>query len=243
MAERHTNQPEPIPPLKQEVESAAHPPSDASASDSHAPRGNRYSPSGEYESISRENITLMKRIRARDETALEELYDRYSRAVYAIARHILWQTADAEEVVADTFWEVWQKADRYDPSRGSVVSYIMLLARSRAIDRSRQVRSRNAVQNRMQTLELNSASTSEQEGDQPEDDVVLLERRSHVRDLLAELPPERREVIELSFLKGLSHQQISEALDIPLGTIKTRIRQGLIQLYEQLRIRDRGPSL
>jgi len=228
-------------------------PARGSENDPNAPRrgggGDRSNPHAtnqpkpaQEESISRQNIALMRRIRARDETALEELYDRYAGSVYGIATHILHHRSDAEEVVTETFWEIWHKADRYDPSRGSVLSYILLMARSRAIDRSRRSRSRESAEHEFQNRKANAEPTTGDEAGPPEADAILCERRERVRALLEQLPADRRVAIEMSFLKGLSHQQIAETLNVPLGTIKTRIRQGLIQLYEQMRISERGSS-
>jgi RNA polymerase sigma-70 factor, ECF subfamily len=210
------------------------------ANDAHAADHDRLEAAAREEA--RRNLDLMQRIAERDQAAIEELYDLYAGPVFAIAKRILKHAADAEDVVIDTFWELWRKADRYDPSRGSVVSYLLLLARSRAIDRSRQVRSQEVAKDRLEQEQKSVPVEENHDAAPPEIDLVLAERRAYLRKLLAELPEDRREAIELNFLKGLSHQQVAEALDVPLGTIKTRIRQGLIQLHEKLRIQGRGPS-
>jgi RNA polymerase sigma-70 factor, ECF subfamily len=234
MADNHPNRPSPEQSqLGRQAATATFPPRKGAADVDSATASRHVA--ADDQSMTRSNIALMNRVKAGDESALAELYDLYSGSVYAIARHILRHAADAEEVVIDTFWEIWRKADRYDPSRGSVPSYIMLLARSRAIDRSRQARSHENTTERYRDLHNNSDTSVHSDADEPEADLVLAERRAHIRALLADLPPERREPIELNFFHGLSHAQVAEALDLPLGTIKTRIRQGLIQLYDQIR--------
>lgn len=195
------------------------------------------------DSIGCRDARLMPRIAAGDERALQELYDRYSGPVYAIARQVLRQAADAEEVVVDTFWEIWRKADRYDPSRGSVAGYVLLLARSRAIDLRRRMQSHETALERAQMQEAARTPSANGEAVISESDKAISERRAQIQGLLAELSQQQREVIELNVLKGLSHRQISNSLGIPLGTIKTRIRQGLIQLRDRLRSIERGPVL
>lgn len=189
------------------------------------------------------DVKLVQQIQSGDEAALEQFYDRYSALVYAVCLRVLGQTADAEETMVEVFWEIWDKPHRYDERRGSVVSYLMVLARSRAIDRRRSRTSHAAV-----TLDNHDgdgerarppaipATTPE-----PIDDARLSEQRHHVVQGLDLLTPAQREAVVLSFFQGLSHQQIAVQLDEPLGTIKTRIRQGIIRLRDGLRNLDGGP--
>lgn len=193
--------------------------------------------------VGRRDVRLMRRVAAGDEASLQELYDRYAGSVYAVAKQILRHAADAEEVVVDTFWEVWRKADRYDPCRGSVAGYVLLLARSRAIDRRRRVQSHEAAIERAKMHEADRSPGTNGECGDSASERAIEERREQIQGLLAELPREQRDAIELNVLKGLSHQQISHSLSVPLGTIKTRIRQGLIQLRGLLRNTERGPLL
>jgi RNA polymerase sigma-70 factor (ECF subfamily) len=182
----------------------------------------------------------MRRIRDGDEGALGQFYDRYSALVYAVCLRVLGQTSDAEETTIDVFWEIWEKPNRYDEQRGTVVSYLLVLARSRAIDRRRSRGSHPTL-----TLE----DTSE-DGERPRHPAVpsqtpepaqhawLNEQRDEVVKALDRLTGTQREALVLSFFQGLSHQQIAERLEQPLGTVKTRIRQGIIRLREGLRSLD-----
>jgi RNA polymerase sigma-70 factor (ECF subfamily) len=181
-------------------------------------------------------------MRARDESALEQFYERYSPLVYAVCLRVLGQTADAEETMVEVFWEVWDKPNRYDEQRGSVVSYLMVLARSRAIDRRR-------AKGGQATLTLNDHDADSDRPRQPSipattpepiDDAWLKEQRHRVVQGLDLLTPPQREALVLSFFHGLSHQQIAERLGEPLGTVKTRIRQAIIRLRDGLRNLEEG---
>jgi RNA polymerase sigma-70 factor (ECF subfamily) len=173
---------------------------------------------------------LLRRIAGRRQEALAELYDRHAPLLLAVARRILGNASDAEEVVQETLLQVWTQAGRYDPARSSATTWLVLLTRSRAIDllRSRGVRQRAAVAS---ALELPAAHTSP-EGPRA---VLTEERQARVRTALAELPVEQRGVLELAFFGGLSQSEIAERTGIPLGTVKTRTLLAMRKLRQSLR--------
>jgi RNA polymerase sigma-70 factor (ECF subfamily) len=160
---------------------------------------------------------LVARIAERDESALTTLYARFAGTLLALCTRILGQAGEAEEVVQETFLQVWRQAARYDPSRSSVNGWLVLIARSRAIDRlrNRRVAERSAL---AADLEEPPPDTSP-EGDR---NVFFAERRARIRRALAALPGEQRAVIELAFFRGLTQSEIALRTGTPLGTVKTR---------------------
>ena len=177
----------------------------------------------------RDERVLVDRLVSRDQAALGELHDRYARVVYAMALKISGSPGDAEDVTIDTFWQVWQQANRYDPVRGSVGAWICTIARSRALDRLRTQR-RSPLIATDEPPERVDLTIDED----PEQDVFLAERSAIVRSALGELSDSQREAIELAFYHGLSHAEIADRLNEPLGTIKTRIRLGLSKMRDRM---------
>lgn len=161
----------------------------------------------------------------REESALAELYDRYGRTVYALTLRILGDPGMAEEISLDAFWQVWRQIDRFNAERGSLPSWLFTIARSRAIDR---VRSRVAVKRTPNDLAGGDPMQL------PDEAVELAERRVLVRAAMTNLSSEQRAALELAYFEGLSHSEISERLNQPLGTVKTRIRQAMIILRNHL---------
>jgi RNA polymerase sigma-70 factor (ECF subfamily) len=176
-----------------------------------------------------EDIELMRRIADRDPAALRELYDKHSGLIYTLALRILNKPDDAEELVGDVFLEIWEKSSRYDQTRSSPVTYLVTLARSRCIDRTRRKGYRQ--QARMSQVEEGSAFSDVT----PDEDVSRSEQANIVRSALAELDDNHRQVLEAAYFDGLTHTEIAERFDKPLGTVKTYIRQGLIRLRDALR--------
>ena len=173
----------------------------------------------------------LERIAAGDSQALAALYDESRTLVYGLTLRILANSAEAEEVTLEVYLQVWQAADSFDPSRGDPVSWLVLLARSRAIDR---LRGRGHRQ-RQRELPLEAlVGPSVRNQDSPEESAWLGERRQIVRAALSTLPPEQRQAIELAFYLGLTHVELAAQLGLPLGTVKTHIRRGLFKLREQL---------
>ena len=177
-----------------------------------------------------DEFKLVERLRARDQAALDTLYERYSSIVYAIALRIIGQPADAEDVVVDSFWQVWQQAENYDVSRGQLRSWIVTIARSRALDRLRMLR-RSPLAD---AEEVNVAGREMMTDDNPEQAAWLSQKSALVRAAMASLPREQRQALELAYYQGFSQSEVAERLGEPLGTIKTRIRLGMMKLREQL---------
>jgi RNA polymerase sigma-70 factor (ECF subfamily) len=166
-----------------------------------------------------------------DETALATLYDLHSRAVYSLALRIVHDEADAEDVLLDVFDQAWRQAGRYDARRGTVAGWLLNLARSRAIDRLRARRARpdTAAATGDVALALLPAHAAD-----PGDALAAARDAEKVRRALSELPVLQRLAIELAYFEGLTQSEIAERLEQPLGTVKTRIRNGLLKLREVL---------
>lgn len=169
---------------------------------------------------------MLQAIKAGDPGALARLYRRYGPAVLALCRRILGDPAEAEDATLDSFAQLWERSDRYDPARASPLSYLMTIARSRAIDRLR-ARRRGLVPVDWTDEILPSNVSSPPSA---YDAAFEAELRERVQAALRVLSERERRAIELSFYEGLSHREIAERLVLPLGTVKTRIRQGLIRL-------------
>lgn len=178
---------------------------------------------------------LIERLRSRDQTAMNTLYERYSNVVYAVAVRIIGQSADAEDVVVDSFWQVWQQAGSYDASRGQLRTWIVTIARSRALDRLRALRRAPTVSSADDLLSLSESRAT----DDPEQEASVAEQSALLRQALMTLPREQREALALAYYRGLSQSEIAEQLGEPLGTIKTRIRLGMMKLREQLQALQR----
>lgn len=158
--------------------------------------------------------------------ALARLYDETSSMLNGLLLRILERPEDAEEVLLDVYMKAWKYAARYTDKRGSVQAWLMIMARNAAIDRIRQKR----AQPRTLAFEQESAPEPESTEASPEEQTAERERRRRVQLVLNELPPEQREVVELAFFGGLTHAELAERLREPLGTIKSRIRMGLLRL-------------
>ena len=173
--------------------------------------------------------TALERMARGDHDGLAELYDRHGRLVYSLALRILRDTGEAEDVVQEVFSQAWRQASRYESTRGNVVAWLMNLARSRAIDRIRSRRSRpQPVADDVRTVDVPDMA-------QPVDEqLALSSQAAAIRAAVDELSLLERVAIELAFYEGLTHVDIAERLELPLGTVKTRIRQGLMKLKDRL---------
>lgn len=160
--------------------------------------------------------------------ALEAAYDRYARQVYALALRILRDREASEEVVQDTFTAVWRRAASYKASIGRPYSWMIRIARNRAIDELRRRRSRGQTS-------LRDGSRVPEPPDVAEEDGRLSDLGALVVGALKELPSEQREVLEMSYFGGLSQREITERTGVPLGTVKTRTRLALKKLRKALR--------
>jgi RNA polymerase sigma-70 factor (ECF subfamily) len=177
-----------------------------------------------------EDVALMRRIVEADETALGALYDRWVRSLYSLVLHLLKDPDEAEDVVEETFWQAWKKADSYEPSRGAVSTWLLTIGRRKALDRLR-AKKRNredTVYGDFSFADLPSAAPD------PSSEVEGAELRERIRTALSELPDEQREVLELGYFSGMSQSEIAEATGQPLGTVKTRMRLAMQKLREPL---------
>ncbi|MCA1958562.1 MAG: sigma-70 family RNA polymerase sigma factor [Nitrospira sp.] len=170
-----------------------------------------------------------------DQAALATLYDRTSPQVFGFVLKILKRREVAEEVTLDVYTQVWRQAHTYDRARGAPGAWLMMLARTRAIDR---FRAGAAEHGRLEPLD--AAELFANDGDTPEQDMVGQERRRFVRRALATLTDEQRGAIALAYFYGLSQSEIAEHLGLPLGTVKTRIRLGMLKLREALAPYEEG---
>ena len=176
-----------------------------------------------------ELTALVRQIADGDQDALAALYDTANRLIYGLALRVLNDQGAAEEVLMDVFTQVWRQAPNYDTGRGSPMAWLTTVARSRAIDR---LRSGWQTQQRQEPLDV--AADKETHAASPEENSVFAERQRFVKQALAALTPEQREVIELAYYGGLSHSEIAEKLRQPLGTVKTRTRLGMMKLRDAL---------
>ncbi len=181
-----------------------------------------------------DDARLVARAAQGDASALAALYDRHGRAAYALARALVGGASDAEDVVASAFAQLWQTASRYDAARGSVAAWITTMTRSRALDLLRAQRRRSRLHERA-AADGDGFAVSLGDVGAPDADAERAEVARAVRASLATLPQAQRRAIELAFFGGMSHTDVAQALGQPLGTVKTRIRSGMLKLREALR--------
>jgi len=162
------------------------------------------------------DMRLVARIRAGEQDALSDLYDRYSSVVYGVALRVLQDAAAAEDIVQDIFLQLWRKPDAFDSSRGSLVAWLAVIARHRAIDRLRQRRPETDIEDVVIAGGTDLRDETERS--------LVIEK---VRAALGEMNENQRKALEMAYFQGLTHTEIAEKTGEPLGTIKTRIRSGL----------------
>ncbi len=186
-----------------------------------------------------EDATLLQAVARRDEAAFAELYDRLSRPVFSLIVRVLRSRAEAEEVLQEAFWQVWERARDYRVELGSPFCWVVTIARRKAIDRLR------ANARHLRRIEEAQGLRTEEDSTAPAGLDVLAadERGTAVRAALAKINLEERRAIALAFFDGLTHDEIARALDQPVGTIKARIRRGLLKLKPVLaRLRQVEPG-
>jgi RNA polymerase sigma-70 factor (ECF subfamily) len=173
------------------------------------------------------DVALLSAIAARDEVALAQLYDRYRAILFGLLMRILNNREEAEDVLQEVFLQVWRKAEDFDENRGRPFTWLVTLARSRGIDRLRTLAARERV------AEAGAREPSEEISDAATD-AFKSEQRGLVSDALAKLPDEQKRPIMLAYFEGLTQSEIATNLGAPLGTVKTRMRTGMMRLRELL---------
>ena len=185
-----------------------------------------------------DDFALMDALASHDQGALSLLYDRHASAVMGVCIRILKERSEAEEVVGDVFTELWDRASRYDPTRGNPIAYLLNLARSRSIDRLRtRARRERIVVDAGGNVGPTGASRRPAEAvaaGSPFADALTEQMRTHIERAMSGLHAEQRRALILAYFDGMSHSEIASALGEPLGTVKTRIRQGLLRLRDSL---------
>lgn len=196
----------------------------------------RQRPPGQDEQCA-EDARLMAAVAEGSTEAFGQLYDRHAAVAYPLLLKILRQQGDAEVVLSEVFWEIWRDAAHFDPSRGRFRTYLLTKARSRALDFLRK------EVNRRKLVDAVAANTTATGAMAPPDAVACEEDRELVRGALGELSEEKREPIRLAYFEGLTHIEIAERLQLPLGTIKTRLRTALKELRGKLRARGGNDAM
>jgi len=170
----------------------------------------------------------IRRMASKDANALDAFYSRYNRLAFSLVLRIVGNREDAEDVLTDVFWQVWQQSSRYDASRGKPVAWLLTIARTRSIDRLRST-GRHEVPTDDPDKHRDPPAPAEP------DPFVQSDTRAAVHDALQSLPEQQRIALEMAYFQGMSHTEIAAALGQPLGTVKDRIRTGMMHLRKRLR--------
>lgn len=179
-----------------------------------------------HESEKRADIQLMMRVAAGEENAFGEIYRRFSPGLFGMALRILNDAKEAEDVLQEGFAAMWRRAASFDPERSSPFAWAVMIVRHKAIDKLR-------IRERFQKLTervIQEFGEAEPEETEAEMDPIFRDRRHQLQNALQRIPDEQRQAVELAFFSGMTHEEISEHLETPLGTVKARIRRGLIRL-------------
>jgi RNA polymerase sigma factor (sigma-70 family) len=179
-----------------------------------------------------EQEPLLARVAAGDQEAVGECLDRFGNLVWSLARRFTAGQADAEDAVQEIFIDLWSSAGRYDSAKASETTFVAMLARRRLIDRLRQSKRQPNMD------DLSVAADLQQPGSNP--DIALQDDAARAARLIRTLKPEQQQVIKLAVYEGHTHQSIADALRIPLGTVKTHLRRGLLKVREAMQRSDAG---
>ncbi len=177
------------------------------------------------------DLALLERIAHRDAAAVGDLYDRHARVLFSLICRILRDRGDAEDVLQEVLLRVWEKAESYDPILGSPIAWLVRIARNRAIDR---LRARGARPAAGPDDTLPGLAVDERRVPGPERSAALAEERQSVQRALQQLPTGQRALIEAAFFDGYTHAELADRFGLPLGTVKTRIRTGMLALRDEL---------
>lgn len=164
-----------------------------------------------------DEAALIERICSRDETAMAEMYDRYSGIVYGVALRVLGDATAAEDVLQEIFLQLWRNPQAFDSNRGRLAAWLAVITRNRAIDHLRK----RPLEEDIEDLPISTGLNLEDEAAQR----LAIQK---IRGSLAQLPPDQRRALEMAFFEGMTHTEIAARTGEPLGTIKTRIRTGLL---------------
>lgn len=178
------------------------------------------------------DLALLERIAGRDSAAVGELYDRHARVLYSLICRIVRDDGEAEDILQDVLLRVWNKAESYDPLLGSPLAWLVRIARNRAIDRLRAREVRPGMQATDEALPFLAADDDRTPG--PERSAAQAEERLAVARALDQLPAEQRLLIEAAYFRGYTHSELAVRFNVPLGTVKTRIRTGMLALRDHL---------
>jgi RNA polymerase sigma-70 factor (ECF subfamily) len=182
-----------------------------------------------------EEIELIRRIGDGDRASFEQFYDRYNGVLFSTAFRVLNDPTDAEDVTQEVFIMIWNKAGLYDSSRGKPLTWAVTMTRNKAIDKLRSLQRRFRLK---EEAGKESGAAEMMHDRQPVDDVDSAEQAVLIRNAVMKLSTEQREVIEMAYFNGLTQNEIADRLNEPLGTIKARIRRGMIKLKKLV-----GPQL
>lgn len=173
---------------------------------------------------------LLRRIAAQDKQALAELYDQIASVMFATSFRILGDSHEAEEVIQDVFVQIWNKASTFDPTLGSPFHWAVGITRNRSIDRLRSRQRRAQMLDQLQEFAcIEAAHVSV-----PTKTDLAQDELAGIRAAVMNLPPDQRRVLDMAFFGGLTHAEIAEATGEPLGTVKARIRRGMLKLRDTL---------
>ncbi|HXG39169.1 MAG TPA: sigma-70 family RNA polymerase sigma factor [Bacteroidota bacterium] len=179
-----------------------------------------------------EDLALIERVKRRDEQALAKLYDRYAQLLYTLALRIVSTSEEAEDVLQEVFLQIWNRSNTYMKERGTVYSWVVTLTRNKAIDR---VRSKRYKQQAKEVKLDDAAHLAESHTTNPQHAVVLKEYQEIVAAAQKKLSSVEAQILDLSYYGGYSQTEIAKMLKMPLGTVKTKMRQGIIKLRQALR--------